>query len=120
MKHTLLAAAFILPLTLSGCIISVDGDGVDRHYGSWKEKDEKNRNYIANLSPDMTFSQITNKLGTPDFNESFQRGEQQVQVLFYRTQRKRDDGITTKDECTPLILTNGVLVGWGEKAYNEI
>lgn len=120
MKHTLLAAAIFLPLTLTGCIISVDGDGVDTHYGDWRDREEKNRKYISRLSTDMSFNQITAKLGTPDFNESFETDGEQVQVLFYRTQRTHDDGVTTKDECTPLILKQGILVGWGEKAYNNI
>jgi len=28
------------------------------------------------------------------------------------------DGITTKDECTPLVFRNGNLVGWGDSAYS--
>jgi hypothetical protein len=35
-----------------------------------------------------------------------------VEILFYYTDRKADGGVTN-DELTPLVLEEGVLVGWG-------
>jgi hypothetical protein len=42
-----------------------------------------------------------------------------VQVLYYRTRRVDDDGITTKNECTPLVFINNELVGWGELSLSK-
>jgi hypothetical protein len=59
-------------------------------------------------------------MGVADFNESYQKNGEQIQVLFYRTNRLHKDGLTTKDECTPLIFKNNQLVSWGENAYKQI
>jgi hypothetical protein len=36
-----------------------------------------------------------------------------VEILYYETETKRADGVTTDDELTPLVLESGTLVGWG-------
>lgn len=36
-----------------------------------------------------------------------------LEVLFYYTDMKSADGGVTDDELTPLVLENGVFVGWG-------
>ena len=59
-------------------------------------------------------------LGVADFNEVYNKGDENIQVLYYRTNRKHADGITTKDECTPLIFKNGALVSWGDTAYSML
>jgi hypothetical protein len=59
-------------------------------------------------------------MGIADFNESYSKDDDTYQVLYYRTQRINGDGVTTKDECTPLVFKNSILVGWGERAYNTI
>jgi hypothetical protein len=121
MKKRLLAAALVLPLTLSGCVVSVGGDDGDYGYNeSWHNQERKNRKMIADLSTNMDITTIKKRMGTPDFNELHQRGDDEYQVLFYRTQRKEGDGVTTKDECTQLVFKNGILVGWGDTAYDNI
>lgn len=120
MKKTLLVTALVAPIVLSGCVVSVGGDGDGMHYSSWEDREYKNRRKISNLSLDMSLTNIKDSFGVPDFNELHQRGDDEVQVLYYRTQRKEGDGITTKDECTPLVFKNGVLIGWGESAYDRI
>lgn len=122
MKKRILLAALSLPVLLSGCVVSVGGDGEydsDYHY-SYKSLEKKNRAHIADFTTDMSISAVKSKMGVPDFNEMYQRGDDNVQVLFYRTQRNEGDGMTTKDECTPLVFKNGVLIGWGEHAYQKI
>ena len=52
------------------------------------------------------------------FNELFEKQDGTYRVLYYRTQKTMGDGITTKDECTPLVFRNGNLVGWGDSAYS--
>ena len=41
-------------------------------------------------------------------------------ILFYYTQRKRFDGTMKRDECTPVVIKNEKLVGWGEYFYEWI
>ncbi|MBE1299999.1 MAG: DUF3192 domain-containing protein [Alteromonadaceae bacterium] len=115
-----LAAASVLTIGLSGCVISVDGDGFEGHHASWEDREYKNRKIIADLNLDMTTEQVRGRLGTPDFNELVQREDDVYQVLFYRTHRTSGDGKTTKDECTPVVMRNGLLIGWGETAYQRI
>lgn len=122
MKNTLKACLIAAPLlvSLSGCVISVDGDGFDGHNASWEDRQHKNRRIIADLDLDISAEQVKSRLGVPDFNELIKRDNDVYQVLFYRTHRERGDGKTTKEECTPLVLKNGALVGWGDKAYHNI
>lgn len=119
MKKTLLAAAIFLPLTLSGCVISVDGDGESSYHSSWEDREQDNRQFIADLTTNTNIATIKKRMGVPDFNELHKKGDDEIQVLYYRTQRHTGDGITTKDECTPLVFKNGQLIGWGDSAYQN-
>ena len=49
------------------------------------------------------------KLGVADFSQTYSHNDQTIRVLFYRTQRKHKDGLTTKDECTYLEFIDGEL-----------
>lgn len=120
MKKTLLAAAILLPLTLTGCVISVDGDGDYSHHSGWQDREEKNRKSISRLEVDTKVTTIQSRMGVADFNELQRKGDDNYQVLYYRTHRRDGDGVTTKDECTPLVFKNGLLIGWGERAYQAI
>lgn len=118
-RHSLLLA---LPFTalLGGCVIAVgDGDG-DMSYGSsWERAERENREEIAKLDLNLSEASVRQRLGKPDFSEAYREGGAEVRVLFYRTQRQHGDGITTKEECTPLVFKNGLLVGWGDKSYAQ-
>lgn len=122
MKKKLLALVLVAPLTLglTGCVISVDGDGWDGHNVDWEDREYKNRKLIANLELSTDTEQVRTRLGVPDFNDTFMGGDDRYTVLYYRTQRMHGDGKTTKDECTPLVFKNGSLIGWGEGALNRI
>jgi hypothetical protein len=39
--------------------------------------------------------------------------------MFYRTQHRQADGITTEDECTALLFENNELIAWGDSAYQS-
>ncbi|MFD2168410.1 DUF3192 domain-containing protein [Thalassotalea euphylliae] len=119
MKKSLIALIVAAPLTmgLTGCVVSVGGDD-DGHYSyDLNDREYENRKKIARLQVNSSFGDVQSLLGVADFNEVYQKENENVQVLYYRTNRKHKDGITTKDECTPLIFKNGMLVSWGEKAY---
>lgn len=47
------------------------------------------------------------------------KGEQ-VEIVYYVTETKRDDGAITDDELTPVILVNGIVQAWGWTALREI
>ena len=116
-KHLLLIAALSSPLFLSGCVISVgDGDSGSYYGSDWQKREQNNRKHIAKLETGMRYQDVTRKMGVADFNEMVQNDGTQRRILYYRTQRSADDGVTTKDECTPLVFEDGVLVGWGESA----
>jgi len=119
MKHLILAAALISPFTLTGCVISVGGD--DGHYSSdWQDREYNNRKHVSQLETGMTYESVVRKMGVADFNEMHDKNDHAYRVLFYRTQRTMDDGVTSKDECTPLVFRDGILTGWGEGAYNQL
>ncbi|MBD3585407.1 DUF3192 domain-containing protein [Salinimonas sp. HHU 13199] len=115
MKHLALLFALSAPVLLSGCVISVDGD--DHGYSSdWEDREYNNRKHISNLNLGTSYERVVGKMGVADFSELDQREDGTYRILYYRTQRTMDDGITTKGECTPLVFKNGELIGWGSKA----
>jgi hypothetical protein len=120
MKKALMIAALVVPLTLTGCVISVDGEGDYSHHADWDDRESENRREISDLNTGINIAAVKRNMGTADFNELYKRGEDEYQVLFYRTHRTKGDGVTTKDECTPLVFKNGVLHGWGETAFADI
>lgn len=119
MKKSLIACALCAPLLLSGCVVSVGGDGDGYHYSDWEEREVNNRRHISKLDLNMQLEVVSSRMGMADFDESFQRDGSLYRVLYYRTQRSHGDGITSKDECTPLVFKDNVLVGWGDSALNN-
>lgn len=122
MKKSLLCATLIAPLFLSGCVISVGDDDYDgrRYSSSWEQREYNNRKHISSLEIASHFEDVTRKMGVADFNELISEGEHVYRILYYRTQRTAEDGVTTKDECTPLVFKDNQLIGWGEEALKKI
>lgn len=118
-KQFSLVCALAAPLFLSGCVVSVGGDGDGYYAQDWEKREKNNRRHISKLDTDMALEAISNRMGLADFDESYQRGSDDYRVLYYRTQRLADDGVTTKDECTPLVFKNSRLIGWGDSALKE-
>jgi uncharacterized protein DUF3192 len=120
MKKVLLPLLVIAPLTLglTGCVVAVGGgeDGYSMNH-DFEDREYDNRKKIARLQLNSSFNDVQSTLGVADFNEVYEKNGENIQVLYYRTNRKHKDGITTKDECTPLIFKNGELVSWGDSAY---
>jgi len=118
MKSVILPLALASSFLLTGCVVSVGG-GSDSHYSTdAEEREYNNRKHIAKLEAGMTYESVLRKMGVADFNELYEKQEGTYRVLFYRTQRTMGDGITTKDECTPIVFKNSSLVGWGDSAYS--
>lgn len=122
MKKPLLCAALVLPLFLSGCVISVGGDGMDGHVytSSTEEREFNNRQHIADLQLNAHYEAVTRTMGVADFDELIDDGDHLYRILYYRTQRAIEDGMTTKEECTPLVFKDDRLVGWGASALAKI
>lgn len=130
LNNKLIAITFLglASLGLSGCVVNVgDGESGWDSSESWEKVQDKNRTNLTKLSLGMPKDQVMILMGAADFSEAYiqqsaQQGEanKEVLVLFYRTQRNNGDGKTTKDECTPIVLSNNALVGWGETAYGKI
>ncbi|AEE22098.1 MULTISPECIES: DUF3192 domain-containing protein [Paraglaciecola] len=85
----------------------------------WKDREEYNKVQVAKLELGQTKQQIVALLGGPDISEAKKTGDDTYQVMFFRTQHVKSDGITTQDECTALLLQNDELIGWGESAYQD-
>ncbi|MCW8832979.1 MAG: DUF3192 domain-containing protein [Colwellia sp.] len=83
----------------------------------WEDREAYNRQFIAKLKIEhFTFEQALEQLGSPDITEARKVADDSFQVMFYRTQHVKSDGITTQDECTFLLFINGVLkeIGLGD------
>ncbi len=120
-KLQVIALSSIMMLSLSGCVIAIgDDDNFDydrddaKYSSSWESREKNNRAHIQHIQLNTAYLDITNTMGVADFNEIITTQDVTYQVLYYRTQRQDSDGLTTKDECTPLVFNNGLLVGWGE------
>ncbi|WP_413403228.1 DUF3192 domain-containing protein [Pseudoalteromonas sp. KJ71-7] len=87
----------------------------------WQDREAFNKRYIEKLRLEDTFTlnNVLEYLGSPDLTYAKRNGEQVWQVIFYRTQHKTSDGITTMDECTGLLFKNGQLIMWGPSAYEK-
>ena len=63
----------------------------------------------------MTKTQVLNIMGRPLSDELYSKPD----VWFYQTQTVWADGLTTEDECIPLVFTDGKLAGWGTVYYTH-
>ena len=94
MKKLMLCTALVAPMLLSGCVISVGGDDKEHYQASWEQREYNNRKHISNLEVNAHFEDVTRKMGVADFNEMVGEGDHVYRILYYRTQRTEDDGIT--------------------------
>lgn len=63
--------------------------------------------------------QIIDLMGSPDISEAKRVGDKNVQIMFYRTQHMESDGLTTMNECTPLLFEDDTLIAWGDGTYQQ-
>ena len=63
----------------------------------------------------MTKGQVLEIMGEPVSGEAFCKPD----VWFYQTRTVWADGLTTEDECIPLVFTDGKLSGWGVVYYTH-
>jgi outer membrane protein assembly factor BamE (lipoprotein component of BamABCDE complex) len=85
----------------------------------WKDREAYNKVQISKLELGLQKTQIIELLGSPDITEAKRNDNNVLQVMFYRTQHRQADGITTEDECTALLFENNELIAWGDNAYQS-
>ncbi|MDO6446435.1 DUF3192 domain-containing protein [Colwellia sp. 1_MG-2023] len=84
----------------------------------WEDREAYNRQFISTLKlGEFTFDQAIEKLGSPDITEAKKSKDTNYQVLFYRTQHVKSDGITTQDECTYLLFVNDQLAEYAKAEH---
>ncbi|SDB44957.1 Protein of unknown function [Pseudidiomarina indica] len=123
MNYPKLAALGIftaVTLGLQGCVVAIGDHASTSSDSSFVKKEKSNRKTIAALSPGTSILTVQQQLGTPEFSDLWTTDDAHYNVLYYRTQRVHADGMTTRDECTPLVFINGVLKGTGELALQHL
>lgn len=85
----------------------------------WEDRQVYNSQKLNDLNLGQDISEVKTLFGKADFSEAKSLKDGQLQVLFYRTQHDKSDGITTKEECTPLIFKDNKLVAWGNDTYKQ-
>ncbi|MCO4798189.1 MAG: DUF3192 domain-containing protein [Colwelliaceae bacterium] len=84
----------------------------------WEDREAYNRQFISKLKlGEFTFDQAIEKLGSPDITEAKKSKDTNYQVLFYRTQHVKSDGITTQNECTYLLFVNNYLAEYAKAEH---
>ena len=114
-----LVSVAVLMLPLAGCIyVNESWEGTED--SNWQQRERNNREEINRLVMGMEKQQVLVRLGQHDFSEAYQSEGSQFTVLFYRTHKVHSDGMTTKDETTPLVFRDDELIGWGDTAYQDV
>lgn len=86
----------------------------------WEEREIYLRNFLTKVTFNkLSFDEALEQLGTPDITETKQIDDDYYQITFYRTHHIKSDGITTLDECTPLLFKNNVLIALGQNTYES-
>ncbi|GAC13341.1 hypothetical protein GLIP_0695 [Aliiglaciecola lipolytica E3] len=85
----------------------------------WEDRQEYNKVQLTKIKLGDLKKTIVELMGPPDISEAKQVNGTQLQVMFYRTTWNQSDGITTQDECTPLLFENDKLIAWGEGTYQN-
>lgn len=113
-----------LKITVAGFVLYVLVAGAILHFYTanpetmtWQEREIFNRKYIGRLELGEHKEVVMRLLGPPDISEAHSTDEGDLLILFYRTQHVKSDGITTRDETTPLLFRDDQLFAWGEQAY---
>lgn len=114
----------LLALGAGGCVISVrDGDPhsgfIRDDDGDWRKRQNRNAEAVSRIELGRTRDSVLAEMGTPDMTESFVRDGREFLVLFYRTRLMHEDGELTRDETTPLVFVDDLLVGWGQSAVEN-
>jgi hypothetical protein len=78
----------------------------------------KNQNNLLKLQKGMSKGKVLEVMGEPDFHEVYESlYGHTLMIAYYYTHHQKWDGKITKDECTPVVIKNEKLIGWGDDFY---
>lgn len=117
-KAARLAALILSSTALTGCVVAIGNDGFQEDE-QWEQEQRRNDRYIDGVQLGTSINAIRADLGEADFQDSFQRDGEVFDVLYYRTHHSHSDGKTTRDETTPMVFVDGLLVGYGPTAIEN-
>ncbi len=103
--------------SLSACIIHIGDDDATT---SWQRIERRNLERIEALPMGINIKDARETVGEPQFVEAFSGKGGDYKVLFYRTHRVKGDDQTTRDETTPLVFKDGLLIGYGQRIYQDV
>ncbi|MCZ6887213.1 MAG: DUF3192 domain-containing protein [Gammaproteobacteria bacterium] len=87
-----------------------DGNRVKANVRTYRAEQADNRRKIRDLAVGEKRSDIIEKLGQPDFVD---RPGDDLEILSYRTRSVSLEGSTSRNETTPVMLKDGVLLATG-------
>ncbi len=127
MKESLTVFLMFVAAGLSGCSFYWNHDSKTV---AWKPEceplayeieDRKNTFNLGRLERGMDSDEVYSLMGMPDLYGEFGTADEDVgKVFFYYTGTKVSDGSATLEECTPLVMVDGKLTGWGADFYREV
>jgi len=129
----------VLVLFLSGCAVALLGAGAGGvmvlSRKSVSQATEQNRKSLPKLNLGLSKEETLKIMGTktvrayqkgkaiditnPYRTEILQGKDKTLEVVYYVTDVKKDDGAITDDELTPFVFDNGKLIGWGWSFLQE-
>lgn len=74
-----------------------------------------NRKKIAKIRTGMTKAEVLEVMGEPLKDELYNKPD----FWFYYTELRWADGLETRDECSPVVFEDGVVIGWGNDYYEK-
>ena len=95
-----------LMLTVAGTGILLSGCGYFSQFDNFENS--------AKLRVGMTKEQVKNIMGEP-VDEVFCKPD----LWYYYIKTQWHDGLTTRDECMPVVFKDGKVAGWGNEYYNR-
>ena len=101
-RFPLLFVAAAVGLALSGCQLPF-------------QQAVQNVENSRQLRVGMTKIQVLEIMGEPLSGETFCEPD----TWYYYIRTVWADGLTTRDECMPLVFSDGKLIGWGNRFHTE-
>ena len=84
--------------------------------GCFYFKQQDNIENSKKLRINMTKAQVLKVMGEPIKGEKYATPD----VWYYYIATQWNDGLTTEDECLPLVFRDGKLIGWGWDYYEHV
>ncbi len=123
--------ARLIAITLLAIFATTAGAAEDGKI-PYKELLARNNSGISQLALGMTKEQVVTlmksyssevpdgALSNPYKTESFQRGSDTYEVLYYLTRAHPPFTPIRDSQSTPVVLKNGKVTGWGQSALHEV